>query len=165
MCGSDYIKKKFNIHLSSRQTNSFSGPLYNARYFINLRGHVDESDFSKAWDVYMTFHSDKTTDLTTATGINPLESYAMHLDIGPNFINAAAFRERNTPLFIMYQESFTNGATVYTGFSTGNTDNSPIRINSLYNVSYINFEIFNINGQTICNSTANYHIILHFCEA
>ena len=158
------VKKKFNIHLSSLQTASWTGSLYDARYKVDLRGHLAEDDFQKQWDVYLTMQSDMTNDLASATGINPLDTYSIHLDIGPNFINSAAFRERATPNYIAFQSQYTNGANVYSRFDVGSQDNSPLRVTSLYNVSYIGFNVFNLIGQTTVPSTADYQVVLHFVE-
>ena len=158
------VKKKFNIHLSSVQTNSWTGSLYDARYTVNLRGHLAEEDFQKQYDVYLTMQSEMTNDLASATGINPLDTYAIHLDIGPNYINSNAFRERATPHFITFQSQYTNGANIYTRFDVGSQDNSPLRITSLYNVSFIGVNVFNLIGQTTVPSTADYQVILHFVE-
>jgi hypothetical protein len=156
---------KFQVHLSSRQTNSWTGESkYNAIYQTNFRGHLDTSDFQKEYNVYVSFQSEMTSDFTAA-GIDPTNSYAIHMDIGPNIINAAAFRERQTPMMIAYQSQFTNGANVYTRFDVGHTDNCPIRVKSLYNVDTIEFEVFDINGQTIIPNTGpDYQVILSFEE-
>ena len=160
-------KTAFNIHLSSLQTASYSGSVYDATYTVDLRQHIDVSDFQKEYNVTLAMESETTTDLESATGINPLETYAIHLDIGPNFINANAFRERSTPHFIAFQAQWINGANVYNRFSVGSSDNPPIRVKSLYNVSNIGFDIFSpsIAGQVPISSTANYQVILRFEEA
>lgn len=159
-------KTAFNIHLSSLQTASYSGSVYDATYTVDLRQHIDVSDFQKEYNVTLAMESEMTTDLASATGINPLETYAIHLDIGPNFINANAFRERTTPHFIAFQNPWINGANVYNRFSVGSSDNPPIRVKSLFNVSSIGFNMFSpsIAGQVPISSTANYQVILRFEE-
>lgn len=159
-------KVAFNLHLSSLQTASYIGTAYKASYHVDLRQHIDVSDFQKEYNVTLSMESEMTTDLTTATGISPLETYCVHLGIGPNYINANAFRERVTPHFIAFQTQWINGANVYNRFSVGSSDNPPIRVKSLYNVGTINFEIFcpTIAGQTPIESTANYQVILRFEE-
>jgi len=161
-------KTSFNIHLSSLQTASYMGSIYDAMYDVNLRGHLDVSDFQKEYNVYIALESQAITDLTTATGINPLETYTIHMDIGANFINSASFRERVTPDFIAFQQQWINGANVYNRFSVGSSDNPPIRIKTLYNVGQIGFNIFcaSVTGQTpLANTSANYQVILRFEEA
>ena len=160
-------KTAFNIHLSSLQTASYSGSVYDATYTVDLRQHIDVSDFQKEYNVTLAMESEMTTDLESATGINPLETYAIHLDIGPNFINANAFRERSTPHFIAFQTQWINAANVYNRFSVGSSDNPPIRVKSLYNVSSIGFNMFSpsIAGQVPISSTANCQVILRFEEA
>jgi hypothetical protein len=123
-------------------------------------------EFQKEYNVTLSMESQMTTDLTSATGINPLETYCIHLGIGPNYINANAYRERITPHFIAFQTQWINGANVYNRFSVGSSDNPPIRVKSLYNVGKIEFEIFcpTIAGQTPISSTASYQAILRFEE-
>lgn len=157
-------KVKFQVHLSSRQTSSWKGSKYNAIYHTNFRGHLDTSDFQKEYNVYVSFQSEMTSDFTAA-GINPVNTHAIHLDIGPNIINASAYRERQTPHLIAYQSQFTNGATVYTRFDVGTQDNAPLRVKGLYNVDTIEFEVFEMTGQTIIPDTGpEYQVILSFEE-
>jgi hypothetical protein len=158
-------KVKFQVHLSSRQTSSWTGvSKYNAIYQTNLRGHLDTSDFQKEYNVYVSFQSEMTNDFTVA-GVNPVDTYAIHVDFGPIIVNASAFRERQTPHLIAYQSQFTNGANVYTRFDVGHTDNAPLRLKSLYNVDTIEFEVFEMTGQTIIPDTGpEYQLILSFEE-
>lgn len=161
-------KTAFNVHLSSLQTTSYMGSIYDAVYDVNLRGHLDVSDFQKEYNVYIALESQAITDLTTATGINPLETYAIHMDFGANFINTACFRERSTPDFIAFQQQWHHAPNMYNRFSVGSSDNPPLRVKTLYNVGQIGFNIFpaSVAGQTpLGNTSANYQIILRFEEA
>ena len=154
-------KTRFNINLSSYQVNSWTGRLYDAIYSIDLRGHLDSSDFQKEYNVTLSFESESTTNqLLSGT------SYAIHLDLGSNKINSHAFREAKTPHFIAYKSFFNLGdGTLYIRFDTHDSDNPPIRVNSLYNLDKIGFNVFNINGQaTITSTTLNYQLTLSFEE-
>jgi hypothetical protein len=154
-------KVAFNIHLSSYQVSSFTGPLYNAVYNVDLRGHLDVSDFSKEYNVTFYLESEYISDGT----IDPLTLYGCHVDIGNCPINAVAFRERATPHFIISKGFFNNAAgTLYTTLKAGSNDNPPIRINSAYGLDHIGINIFDVNGQATVNSTNAYQVILRFEE-
>ena len=79
-------KTKFQVHLSSVQTNSWTGSEFDARYTVDLRNHVDVSDMNKAYNCYVCFRTNGTDD------INMTYLYHLHLDIGANAINAHAYR-------------------------------------------------------------------------
>ena len=154
-------KVSFNIHLSSYQVNSWTGSLYNAVYSVDLRGHLDVSDFSKEYNVSFYLESEYISDGT----IDPLTLYGCHVDIGSCPINAVAYRERVTPHFIISKGFFNNAANVlYTTLKAGSNDNPPIRINSAYGLDHIGINIFDLNGQTTLVSTNAYNVILRFEE-
>lgn len=154
-------KTAFNIHLSSYQVNSWTGSLYNATYYVDPRGHLDVSDFKKEYNVYLSIESEAVTDNT----INPLSTYACHLDIGSSTANVATFRDRIMPMFIVYKDTFNNAVSaLYTRFKVGSQDNPAIRINSLFGLDHVGINIFDINGQATCTSTANFQVILRFEE-
>jgi hypothetical protein len=156
-------KVKFNIHFSSVQTSSYTGTRYNAIYSVNLRGHLDVSDFQKSYDVRIILDSEPTSDATSA-GINPSVIHCIHLDLG-NKINVSAFKERVTPHFIAFKTNF-NDTTglLFTRFDTRYGDNAPIRVNSLYGVDTIGFNLFETIGQTSLTNSLNYNFILAFEE-
>lgn len=157
-------KVKFQVHLSSRQTSSWKGSKYNAIYHTNFRGQLDTSDFQKEYNVYVSFQSEMTTDLTAA-GINPVNTYAIHMDIGSTIINASAFKDRQTPHLIAYQSQWHHAPNMYNRFDVRNQDNAPLRVKTLYNVDTIEFEVFEMTGQTLVADTApEYQVILSFEE-
>jgi hypothetical protein len=158
-------KVKFNIHFSSYQTNSYTGPRYNAIYNVNLRGHLDVSDFQKAYDVRLILESTGTSD-ATATGIDPNAVHAVHVDFGGNFANISAFRERCTPCFIAHKTFYNlTDNTLVWRFDSRYGDNSPIRVKSLYGFDTLGFNLFDVNGQaSLTNSTVQFHFILAFEE-
>jgi hypothetical protein len=154
-------KVSFNIHLTSYQIASYTGSLYNATYSVDLRGHLDVSDFSKEYNVSFYMESEYISD----GSIDPLTLYGCHVDIGNNKINTSAFRERNTTQFILSKSFYNNNANVlYTSLRAGQDNNPPIRLSSAYNINSIYINMFDVNGKTTINSTNAYQIILHFEE-
>ena len=158
-------KVRFNIHFNSFQTSSYTGTRYNATYSVNLRGHLDVSDFQKSYDVRLLLLSGATTD-ATATGINPDIIHAIHCDFGGNKVNVSAFRERTTPLFIAFKTIY-NTSTAVQGcfFDCRYEDNAPVRVNSLYGFDTFGFNLFEVSGQvSLTSSTIGYQLILSFEE-
>jgi len=157
-------KVRFNIHLNSFQPNSFTGSIYNATYTINLRGHLDVSDFQKSYDVRLLLLSGATTD-ATATGINPDVIHAIHCDFGGNKVNSHSFRERTNPLFIAYKTIY-NTSTGVQGcfFDCRYEDNAPVRVNSLYGFDTFGFNLFEVSGQVSLTCNIGYQLILAFEE-
>jgi hypothetical protein len=154
-------KVSFNIHLSSYQVNSWTGSLYNAVYSVDLRGHLDVSDFSKEYNVSFYMESEYIND----GSIDPLTLYGCHVDIGTSFINTSAYREKNTTHFILSKGFFNNTAgTLYTSLRAGQDNNPPLRIKGAYNLDRITLEMFDLNGKTVINSTNAYQVILRFEE-
>jgi hypothetical protein len=156
-------KTRFNIYVSSRQINSFTGTIYDATYTIDLRGHIDVTDFQKEYNVTLAFDSEASSD--DINDINPDKTYAIHLDLGGNKINTHGFREIKTPHFIAFKDSFTASSSLFTRFKIANTDNASIRVQSLYNLDKIGFNLFDIDGQaTLTSTTLDYQFVLSFEE-
>jgi hypothetical protein len=159
-------KVGFNIHFTSAIANSWTGTQFDACFPIDLRGHLEVSDFQKEYNVYLSFRSAPSADVEIAT--NSL--YAVHLDIGNNNINADAYSRIKVPHYILNVGQITNAG------NTANTynlvcswqDNAPIRVKTLYGVDNIRVNIINIATQSTfnpaVNANNNYHFILRFEE-
>lgn len=154
-------KTKFQIHLSSTQSNNWSGVSdYDARYNVDLRNHIDVSDMNKAYNLYVNFRSNPSSEP------NPADLFALHLDIGNNMINAHSFRENATPHLILKCELVANvvSTDLYSVYCDS-TFNSPLYVKTLYNVDVIGVNLLKINPvQTVPWSATEYHMILHFEE-
>ena len=155
-------KTAFNIHLSSYQVNSWTGSnKYDAVYSVDMRGHLDVSDFSKEYNVYFFLESENFSD----NSIFPETLYGCHVDIGNSYVNAAAFRERITPHFIVTKYYYNTAAGVlFTALKAGSNDNPPIRTSNAFGLDHIGINVFDLNGQGTLVSGAAYQVILRFEE-
>jgi len=155
-------KTNFNIHFSSYQTSSWTGTnKYDAIYTVDLRGHIDVSDFNKSYNVYLFLESENFGD----NSIYPETAYACHLVIGSSFINCSAFREKNTPQFIISKYYYNTAAGVlFTALKAGQNDNGPVTITNAFGLDSVAIRIFDLNGQVTLVSGANYQFILRFEE-
>jgi hypothetical protein len=88
-------KVRFQIHLSSTQTNNYTGTEFDARYTVDLRNHIDVSDMDKSYLCSVSFRTNGTDD--------PLltDLYVLHIDIGSNKINAYGYKEGIAPHTIL----------------------------------------------------------------
>jgi len=152
-------KTRFNIALNSTQSDR-TGALYDAFYPVDLRGHLDVSDFQKEYNVYLAFQSVGTT-FDEVIGPPVL---MVHLELGGNQINSYAFAERKTPHFLVFKSYYTGASPPDSGrYDTKITDNAPIRVKSLYNLDKIGFNVINTSNQTFATSL-DYQVILSFEE-
>ena len=157
-------KVKFQVHLSSTQTNSWTGSEFDARYTVDLRNHVDVSDMNKAYNCYVCFRTTGTDD------INMTYLYHLHLDIGANAINAHAYRELSCPHTILKLESYSNGGVDYVSAFSEYQTNPPLFVKTLFNVDTIGVLVSQINPadnpatSTVTWANTNYHMILYFEE-
>ena len=159
-------KVGFNIHFTSAIANSWTGTQFDATFPIDLRGHLEVSDFQKEYNVYLTFRSAPSTDVEIAA--NSL--YGVHIDIGNNNINAVAYSNVKVPHYILNVGQITNAANTANTFNLvcAWQDNAPIRVKTLYNVDNVKINIINIATQSTfnpaVNANNNYHFILRFEE-
>ena len=153
-------KTRFNINLTSAQTNDRTGALYDAFYTINLRSHLDSTDFQKEYNVYLAFESEGTSNQIPVDGI-----YAIHLELAGNRINSFASAELRLPHFLVFK-SYTNtsAGTLFVRFDTKASDNSPLRVRSLYGLDKVGFSVFDAITNTIFDGNVNYQVTLAFEE-
>ena len=152
-------KTRFQVHLSSTQTNNYTGSEFDARYTIDLRNHVDVSDMSKPYNCYVCFRTNGS-DAPVLTDL-----YGLHLDIGSNAINAHAYKEGITPHTILKVESFANGGVDYVSVYSEYQTNPPLFVKTLFNVDTIGVNVLKINGiETVAWANTDYHMILYFEE-
>ena len=153
-------KTSFNISFRSANTDTFTGLVYNARYFVNLRGIIDTDDFSKSYKVYFSMNM-------FSNGGTSIRSQIMtaKLQIGTNPINALiAGREAITSgIFMLFQNYYnTNTPTLIPSLHCRFIDNPPLILKNLYNTDYVNIVIQNTFNNHV--QTFRYGFILHFEE-
>lgn len=159
-------KVGFNLHFTSAIAASWTGTQFEATFPVDLRGHLDVSDFQKEYDVYLTFRSAFSADVE----IGPNSLYAAHIDIGNNSINAESYSNIKVPHYILNIGQITNAANTANTFNLVCSwqDNAPIRVKTLYTVDNIKMNIINVATNQTFNPAVfannNYHFILRFEE-
>ena len=92
-------KKSFKIFLDSNNTDSWTGVLYKAVYYIDLTQIIQKNDdFFKSYYMYCSFIS--TADDVTVNSITPNNVYTLHIDMGKG-LNIYQYRSIKTPSFIL----------------------------------------------------------------
>ena len=160
------IKKTFKIVIDSYNTNSYTGPLYMAIYFIDLNHIItNNDDYSKSYYMYCTFISeagDNTTNLINSTSV-----YTLHIDMG-KAINVFQYKNVKTPSFIVPVLTILNEASAnspYTSFYLKDSDQRPVFINNMLNVNYIAINVNNAStNSTTTAVNTNYVCCLTFVE-
>ena len=153
-------KTRFNVNLTSSQTNDRIGAIFDSFYTINLRGHLDSTDFQKEYNVYLTFESEASSSL-----LDPALIYAIHLELGGNKINSYSSQDLRLPHFIAFKSIYNDsGGTAVVRFDTKPSDNAPIRVKSLYGLDKIGFNLFNATTNETYENTLNYQATLSFEE-
>ena len=136
--------------LDSYNTNSYSGPLYKAIYFIDLNHIITNNDeYSKSYYMYCTFLSESADN--TLISINSTSLYTLHIDMGKG-INVYQYKNIKTPSFIIPVQTILNEAAAnqpFTSFNLQDFVQRPTFINNMLNVNYITLNL--INAET--NST------------
>jgi hypothetical protein len=149
--------------LDSNNTDSWTGVLYKANYYIDLTQIIQNNDdFFKSYYMYCSFIS--TADDVTVNSITPNNVYTLHIDIGKG-LNIYQYGSIKTPSFILpVQVNLSdNGAGApHVGFFLQDKDQMPLYIDNLYNINNIVINVLQ-NG-AFCTATAFYVCILTFVE-
>jgi hypothetical protein len=165
-------KKSFKIVLNSYDTTSYTGIQTNASYFVDLKNVLrDPQDYEKSW--YMTFSLKSVSASSSSNQITPTKLFGLSLNFG-TALNVYQYKTSQPYTGIL---SVNNDFTAYTStacptfFDTKDSDNKPLFIDNLKNITNINFTINDITNGTIHDSinlymTSNRYIcILTFEEA
>ena len=136
--------------LDSNNTDSWTGTLYKAVYYIDLNHIItNNEDYSKSYYMYCTFLSESEDN--TANSINSTSLYTLHIDMGKG-INVYQYRNIKTPSFIIPVQTILNEAAAnqpFTSFNLQDFVQRPTFINNMLNVNYITLNL--IDAET--NST------------
>ena len=152
--------------LDSYNTNSYTGPLYKAIYFIDLNHIItNNDDYSKSYYMYCTFISeagDNTTNLINSTNV-----YTLHIDMGKG-INVFQYKNVKTPSFILPVLTILNEASAnspYTSFYLKDSDQCPVVVPNMLNINYIAINVNDAStNSTTTAAVTNYVCCLTFVE-
>lgn len=163
------VKRTFKVILNSAATNSYIGvSKWNLNFFVDLT-HVifDDSAFDKPY--YMTFNMQSGSFPTASPDISTAGNYAVHIDFGKG-LNIFQYNQvKNTSGILGFGYDMTSTPPkIY--FDTKETDNAPILVNNIRNISNINVNVLDLstggNGSTPSDlNGVNYIMFLTFTEA
>lgn len=152
-------KKSFKVVLDSNSIGgnlAYSGIQFNATYNVNLLSQVDPADIDRPYSIQWAFRS--VSSLAATSGLSMGTIYVLYL----NFANKPAnsiqpFNAQNYAGVLCMNNDFTSysisGAITSTPlyFDTKVSDNAPLIVNSLRNLTSINLNVVN----TATNATFN----------
>ena len=156
-------KKSFKVVLDSNSIGSslaYSGTQFNATYNVNLLSQVDPGDIDRPYSIQWAYRSVSAT--ASVSGLSMGTIYALYL----NFANKPAnsiqpFNAQNYAGILCMNNDFTSytitGSTTSTPlyFDTKVSDNAPLIVNSLRNLTSINLNVVNTANNTTFNSANN----------
>lgn len=114
----------------------------NLKFPVDLSEVVSYEDFSKSYKVYLAVES---TTGSSSIGFSPC--YLLDINIGSNFINGKSNLPVVRPRFKVPVDVIKLGVGSTINYMNARfRDNPPIILKSLYNVDYVEFKLFTING-------------------
>jgi hypothetical protein len=158
-------KKSFKIVLDSNNTDSWTGNLYKANYYLDLTQIIQNNDdFFKSYYMYCSFIS-KADDVTNNL-ITPAKVYTLHIDMGKG-LNVYEYKSIKTPSFILPVEvinSVVGGAEPDTRFYLLDYQQQPTVIPNILNLNTIQIQVIDTSTDSTTASNANYVCVLTFVE-
>jgi hypothetical protein len=158
-------KKSFKIFLDSNNTDSWTGVLYKANYYVDLTQIIQKNDdFFKSYYIYCSFIS--SADDVTNNSITPANTYTLHIDMGKG-LNIYQYRSIKTPSFILpvqINSSVVGAADPDTRFFLQEKDQRPTVIPNILNLNTIQIQVINTTTNATTTSNANYVCVLTFVE-
>ena len=135
----DKPKKIFKVNLVSSDTTSWSGSLYNASYFVDMKTIVrDIEDYKKAYKMTFSFKGLEDANILTT------EIYAIHIDMA----KAVPITQYNTTnrLYtgMLGQQAWEGRGIGY--FSTVPDDNDATYYTNIQNIDRISIRVFSVNA-------------------
>jgi hypothetical protein len=136
------IKRAFKVVLDSNLGSSWSGSQFNATYTVDFKNVVREAwRLKKAY--YMTFSFVSMAGTAAETGISNLEVYTLHIDMGKGQ-NIYRYNNIKVPSGIVRVDTI--GTNIL--FNTKPTDNEPVLIDNLSDVTGITLNLISTTGNS-----------------
>lgn len=137
----DKPKKIYKVNLVSSDTTSWTGSLYNASYFVDMKTIVkDIADYGKAYKMTFSFKGFEDTNILTT------EIYGIHIDMG-KAVPITQFTTTNRLYTgILSQAAWFGRGIPY--FSTIPDDNDGTFYSDIQNIDRITIRVFNVNANT-----------------
>lgn len=180
MIANNKVKRTFKIFLDSNNTASFSGRQFDATYYVDLTHIIfDDKDFDKSY--YMSFNYQSVSALTSVSTIENTSVYSLHIDMGKG-LNVYQYRQVKNPVGLLQIDyDWTQTTTVpATGvqnvpiyFNTKESDNDPVFIQNIRNMTFVTLNLintrtnstFNPTDDATINTNTKYVCVLTFVEA
>jgi hypothetical protein len=134
-------KKIYKVNLVTTDTTSWTGSLYNATFFVNMRSIVrDVEDYKKAYK--MTFSMKGIEDANILT----TEIYAVHIDMAKAIPITQYTTTNRLYSGLLSQDAWLGRGIGY--FSTKPDDNEPTYYTNIQDIDRISVRVFAVNANT-----------------
>ena len=151
--------------MDSNNTDSWTGILYKANYYIDLTQIIQNNDdLFKSYYMYCSFIS--TANDPTVNSITPANVYTLHIDMGKG-LNIYQYKNIKIPSFILPVQvinSVLGVADPDTRFYLLDYQQQPTVIPNILNLNVIQIQVINTSTDSIIASNANYVCVLTFVE-
>lgn len=174
------LKKSFKVWLDTNNTDSYSGPQFDARFTVDMNKLITEPwRLKSSYEMTFSFRSISSTFATS--GITSTKLYKCHIDLGKGTPSMFQYNATRVPSGVVGVSS--EGVGVYTNvaaaaafdipvyFKANPIDNDPVFIPSLEGISTINVNLidptsgtFNSADNAGINTATKYVVCLSFQE-
>jgi hypothetical protein len=135
----DKPKKIFKVNLVSTDTTSWSGSLYNASYFVDMKTIVrDIEDYKKAYKMTFSFKGLEDANILTT------EIYAIHIDMAKAVPITQYTTTNRLYTGMLGQKAWEGRGIGY--FSTVPDDNDATYYTNIQNIDRIGIRVFSVNA-------------------
>jgi hypothetical protein len=132
-------KKIYKVNLVSFDTTSWTGSLYNATYFVDMKKIVkDIADYDKAYKMTFSFKSFEDANVLTT------EIYGIHIDMGKAVPITQFSTTDRLYTGILTQDAWFGRGIGY--FSTKPDDNDATYYSDIRNIDTITIRVFRVNA-------------------
>lgn len=144
-------KRTFKVFLDTNDTDAYTGKQFNAQFPIDLTQVIRNAEaFSKSY--YMTIQFLSRYDTTGVNTITQNNVYSLHVDMGRG-INVFQNRKVKLPSALVRAQSLVNGANLYTWFDCKPTDNDPMFIENLRDLTSVTINLIDTSTNSTFNNT------------
>lgn len=153
------LKKNFKIWLDINNANSWTGTQFDARFVVDFNQCIREQwRLNSSYKMTFSFIS-KASTFAVGT-VSTTNNYTLHIDLGQGMPTMYRYTSVRTPAGIVRVSDVGSGVwTVTTGvadvpvyFDAAPTDNEPVFINNLKNVTSINLNLIQVGSTTFNNA-------------
>ena len=143
-------KASFKMALSTFDVDSFFGRQFNATFYVDFNQIIHDPElFKKQYKMSYTFSSG--LDSTAINTILPTTVYGVHIDMNKSqYIGMA--NNKKVISGVVPVDTFMNGATLSARFNASASDNAPVFVNDLRDITQITVNLYDMNTNTTFNN-------------